>query len=101
MILDVFMWYLNTGPSPEYYKHTITDNPAVVVFTVPIDIVLTHPHWTTPLKRRLISLYYNLKKHPEIAKDIDELNPGIEVFVSEKIPARYFQRIEQVEAIRI
>ena len=99
MVADVLINYMDYN-YPDRLKHLITGNPAVVVFTVPLEMVLTHPHWTTPLKKRLISIYYTIKKHPDIAKDIDELKPGIEVFVSEKIPAKYFQRIERVAPLK-
>lgn len=102
MVTDMLSNYL-PGPrgKSDFYKHMITDNPAVVIVTVPLEMVLTHPYWTTPLKRRLINIYYTLKKYSEIAKYIDELQPGIEVFVSEKIPAKYIQRIERVEPYKI
>lgn len=99
MTVDVLGGYLSYN-HPDRLKHILTNNPAIVILTVPVDMVLTHPHWITPLKKRLINIYYARKKHPEIYGEIDKLKPGIEVFVSEKIPAKYVQRIERVEPLK-
>jgi hypothetical protein len=86
--------YLNKNNEYNRYR---TIKPAVVTFTVPLSMVLTHPFWTTPARDRILSIIRQMRKRPEIAKDINKLQPlGIEVFVKEKIPAKYFQRIDLV-----
>lgn len=76
-------------------KKLKTDEPAIVTINVPLEMVLTHPHWTTPLKHRLRDIMANLKKYPDIKDSLFD-NFNLEVFVKDKIPARFIQRIDKV-----
>lgn len=67
--------------------------PALITITVPLSMVLTHPHWETPARKRIYNIVRQMKKHPEIAKNF---NFAFEVFVREKIPAKYIQRIDRI-----
>lgn len=74
-------------------KHLLTDEPAVVTINVPLSMVFSHPNWNTPMKDRLRDIINNARKHPELKKHLNDLS--MEVFVKEKIPARFVQRIDR------
>ena len=98
IFLDVLGQYLWDRDVSNYeknvVKHLQTDEPAVVTINVPISMVLTHPHWKTPLKDRLKDIIDNAKKHPDISEYIRDLR--IEVFVRDVIPKRFVERIDKV-----
>jgi hypothetical protein len=95
-VIGGYLWNKNKGEDlDKIKKHLFTDEPAIVTINVPLEMVLTHPNWNTPLRRRLRDIRKNILKNPEL-KDVlsDDLN--IEVFVKENIPARFVQRIDRV-----
>jgi hypothetical protein len=76
--------------------HLKTNEPALVTMNIPLSMVLTHPNWNTPLRARLRSILNPIKreKYKHIWDNITDLR--LEVFVKEKIPARFIQRIDKV-----
>ena len=102
ILMDVLGQYFWNSPAygdPKHQKFVQeklqTDEPAVVTVNVPLEMVLTHPHWITPLRSRLRDIRKNILKNPEL-KHILSDDLSMEVFVKEKIPARFIQRIDRI-----
>lgn len=95
-VMDILSPYLANKRIPplEARRHLLTDDPAVVTFTVPLSIVLTHPHWATPARKRILDIVRNIRKMSKVEWDWDRFS--IEVFVAEKIPSKYLQRIDRI-----
>lgn len=100
-IIGNYLW--NKGKNTNQYlssleTHLKTNEPAVVTVNVPLSMVLTHSNWNTPLRSRIRKYLYNIRSQyrPEDLDDhLKDLN--FEVFVKEKIPRRFIQRIDRVE----
>ncbi len=101
LFMDVLSGYMcnkNKMTRPQAFSKLLTDQPAIVTVNVPLEMVMTHPNWTTPLRNRLRYILDPIKreKYKDIWQYIKDMD--IEVFVKEKIPARFVQRIDRVKS---
>lgn len=97
-ILSAYMWNYKNWPRESLdsvRNYLQTDEPAIVTINVPLSMVFTHPNWNTPYRDRIRDILKNVRKNPELRKHLDNLS--MEVFVKEKIPAKFVQRIDRVE----
>lgn len=75
-----------------------TKEPAVITITIPLSLLLTHPHWNTPAIKRIRDTIRNMKKYQYLYDDEPGLKKEfhIELLVDEAIPRKYIQRIDRV-----
>jgi hypothetical protein len=94
IVYDVLKnYFLNHNVSKETiekFHSTINNEPAVITLTVPLSTVYTHPYWKTPMKDRIKDAIRRSKRW-NMPMDFN-----MEVFVYEKIPTKYIQRIDKV-----
>jgi predicted CopG family antitoxin len=64
IVSDVLTRYIRDRKIPEEQFNRLFPSyePAIVTVTVPLEMVLTHPYWSTSLKKRLLDIYWYLKK---------------------------------------
>lgn len=75
-----------------------TKEPALITITIPIKLLLTHPHWNTPAISRLRTIIQNTRKYEyRYTNKEDVLSQlNIELFVDMPIPKQYIQRIDKL-----
>jgi hypothetical protein len=94
-VIGEYLWSKNKEVDRNIIWNKLqTDQPAIVTINVPLEMILTHPHWTTPLRNRLRRIKANMLKTPELLRFPDKYD--IEAFSKENIPARFVQRIDRV-----
>ena len=95
-VLSGYLWSKNKKTRfNTIFEKLKTDEPAVITINVPLEMVLSHPNWNTPLRHTFRRIRKNMLKNPEL-KNILSDNFNIEVFVKDKIPKRFIQRIDKV-----
>jgi hypothetical protein len=95
-VIERYLWSKNKEEDRgAIFRKIETQEPAVVTVNVPLEMVLTHSHWSTPLRNKIRQIMKNMRNNPYL-KDVLSTDFDIEVSVKENIPARFVQRIDKI-----